>query len=75
MTVLVQGMLLLDPGEGENPRPTIWTVASSRVLIAHYERIAVKAKLNRNELPDGWRVINNRPLAKRLLEERDVEPA
>ncbi len=67
-TKLEPGMLVLDPGEGENPRPMIWTVISARTVIAHYGDCSARATLRASGLPKGWRIVNNRPLAKHIFE-------
>ena len=65
---LEPGELILDPGEGENPHPTLWTVISARTIIASYGDVSARATLKASGLPKGWRRVNNRPLAKHILE-------
>lgn len=59
------GMLLLDPSG-----PTVYTATSKSTIVAHHGSMSEKATLRKpGVVPKGWRVINNRVLAKKLLDE------
>ncbi len=73
---LQEGMLLLDPGQESNDipaRPSIYAVASKggKVLVQHLEECSLKATVRKPFLPDGWLIIDNRGLAKYLIEHKD----
>jgi hypothetical protein len=69
---LEQGMLLLAPSEGEYSSPKIYTVLSAKTVVCHHGNCTEKATLSKSGLPKGWRIINNAPLAKYLVESVDV---
>lgn len=64
------GMLLLDPGEERNgvpARPTVHMVISKKTLLCHVGDLSMKSVLRKAEVPEGWKVIQNRTLARDLL--------
>jgi hypothetical protein len=68
------GMLLLggDHGKPNEPFTTVWTVTScgerSATILAHRPTFNVKAQLMSNLLPDGWRIVDNKTLARLLAD-------
>lgn len=59
------GTLLLDPGDGL-ASPALWSVKSATKLICARDGVIAEATLTKSGLPEGWKIINNRAIAREL---------